>query len=100
MVIFYPEGILKPFDTKIGRLRKGILKLTENLLESFIILPAAFKISFYNERLPEIYAFFGPVMDSKNLKNNFIEYKQSFFENITAVHNASINRIYLKDLFQ
>ncbi len=100
LVIFYPEGILKPFDTKISRLRRGILKLTENLSGSFIVLPAAFKISYYNERLPEIYAFFGPAMDSKELKYNFELYESQFIKNIETAHEASLERSYNKDLFE
>jgi 1-acyl-sn-glycerol-3-phosphate acyltransferase len=100
LVIIFPEGELRPFDTKENPIKKGVLSLSKNIANPFAVLIIAIKISFYNERSPEIYISFGPVMDSDKLKNNFIEYKQSFFESITAVHNASINRIYLKDLFQ
>ena len=100
LAIIFPEGELKPFDIKENPIKKGVLSLSKNKTISFVVLIIAIKINFYNERFPEVYISFGPVMDSEKLKNNFIEYKQSFLENLTAVHNASINRIYLKDLFK
>lgn len=100
LAIIFPEGELRPFDIKDNPIKKGVLSLSKNITNPFAVLIIAIKISFYNERLPEVYISFGPVMDSEKLKNNFVEYKQSFFKNITAVHNASINRIFLKDLFQ
>lgn len=100
LAIIFPEGELRPFDIKENPIKKGVLSLSKNISNPFAVLIIAMKISFYNERFPEVYISFGPVMDSEKLKNNFIEYKQSFLKNIMAVHNASNNRIYLKDLFK
>jgi 1-acyl-sn-glycerol-3-phosphate acyltransferase len=100
IVIFYPEGELKPFNTDPGDLKKGLKKVTVNNSSSFSVLPVAFKLSFYNERKPEIYAYFGPVIDSESIKNNFSHYETIFKETIESVHRASLNRSYLKDLFK
>jgi 1-acyl-sn-glycerol-3-phosphate acyltransferase len=100
LVVFYPEGDLKPFDTKIEPLRKGIQKLSKHAVDSFEILTAAFKISFYNERLPEIYAYFGPLIDSDYLKNNYLKFEKIFTNNIQSVQQASLNRSFKEDLFK
>ncbi|MBN2403529.1 MAG: lysophospholipid acyltransferase family protein [Spirochaetes bacterium] len=100
LVVFYPEGILRPFDINPAQLKNGLLKIVKDQHSSFAVLPVAFKISFYNERLPEIYAYFGPVTDSAGLKNNYDDYKGMFIDNIKSVHNASLKRSYIKDLFK
>jgi 1-acyl-sn-glycerol-3-phosphate acyltransferase len=100
LVIFYPEGILKPFDINPNTLEKGLLKISGNGSGSFAVITLAFKISFYNERRPEIYVYFGPIINSSDIKNNYDFYERSFIDNIKSVHSASLKRSYLEDLFK
>jgi 1-acyl-sn-glycerol-3-phosphate acyltransferase len=100
LVVFYPEGVLKPFDTKPGALKKGLMKLAKSNSASFAALPVAFKLSFYNERKPEIYAYFGPIINADLIKNDITLYEGIFNENIKAVHTASLQRSFLRDMFQ
>jgi 1-acyl-sn-glycerol-3-phosphate acyltransferase len=100
LVVIYPEGELKTFDTKPNPLKKGLLAIAKNKYNSFAIISIAFKLSFYNERKPEVYVYFGPVIDSNQLRNDFNGYQQTFIDNINIVHNASINQLYAEDLFK
>lgn len=100
LVVIYPQGVLTPFNLNYSPLKKGLLKITESPVSVFSVLPFACKISYYNERHPEIYIYFGSVMNSDAVENDFKAFETNFYDNIKAVNNASIERSYIKDMFE
>lgn len=100
IAVMFPQGILEPYDLRPVRIRKtGLQQIAGNAHGSFTILPAAFKISFFEEQQPEIIARFGRVFTPEEITDDFPAYEEEFTRNIDLLDRASYRREYIGDLF-
>ncbi len=96
IVVLFPQGELFPFMRRPVDIKKGITHLNQYTHTNFIILPLFLTISFYNEKLPEIYVRFGDLMDNKTL--DFNNYKNMFTDEINALSEAAAERNFIQDV--
>ncbi|MDY6969517.1 MAG: lysophospholipid acyltransferase family protein [Spirochaetota bacterium] len=100
IVVMYPQGILEPSGKYPVTIKKGVKFVSEISRVPFSIIPFACKISFYNQRKPEVYSRFSRLFSSTALTESFSQYKKVFIDNIKKVDQASLERNYRKDLFK
>jgi 1-acyl-sn-glycerol-3-phosphate acyltransferase len=100
-VVMYPQGVLEPYDKRPIVLRRGGLRyLVTKAPHPFLIFPIAFRITYYNEKHPEISVRMGDIIESDAVKNNFNFFKERFIYNLEELDKGTFERKFRKDLFQ
>lgn len=97
-LIIYPQGEIEPFDKRPLSIKKGIslmLKISNNIN----VIPAAFKITFSNEKLPAIFLRFGNPLNSKIVLNDFTTFENAFHNNLNLLSEHEVKRNFIKDYF-
>jgi 1-acyl-sn-glycerol-3-phosphate acyltransferase len=100
-VVIYPQGVLEPYGKEPIVIRKGGLRyLINHAPHPFLILPIGFRVTYYNEKHPEISVRMGGMIESENLKGNFNYFKKQFLHNLEELDKGTFKRKFLRDLFQ
>ncbi len=100
-VVIYPQGVLEAYDKRPIVLRGGGLRhLITKAPHSFLILPVGFRITYYNEKHPEITVRMGDSIESGAVKNNFNHFKERFIHNLEELDRGTVKRTFIRDLFQ
>jgi len=99
-VVMYPQGVLEPYDKRPLVLKKlGLQFLVDRSEAGFLVLPAAFKITYYNKKRPEIAARFGDLLPSKELARDFAIFEQVFLANLEKLDDFTQSRGYGENTF-
>lgn len=97
--VIFPQGKIEPFEKRPIELKNGLKFFINGLnLESYV-LPVAFKIHYYNDKLPAVVCRFGGLIQSKAVIENFDEYRNQFIANIDALTDAAYREVFVADLF-
>ncbi len=99
-IIVYPQGEIEDFNKRPLTIKNGFTKIGKLSGTDISILPIAFKIQYYNEKLPSILCRCGRVLKSSVIENDFSLFKTEFYENINLLNIAAINKDFKEDLFQ
>lgn len=97
-LIIYPQGEIEPFDKRPLSIKKGISLMLKNS-NNINIIPAAFNITFSDQKLPSIFLRFGDPLNSKILLNDFTTFENAFYNNLNLLSEAVVNRNFIKDYF-
>lgn len=99
LIVLYPQGEIKQFDDRELGIKKGLNYFIKDLSNDSQILPAAFRIQYFEEKKPEIICRFGNVMTKKSITENFGNYTEEFENNIEILRNDSISRNFNINIF-
>ncbi len=100
-VVMYPQGVLEPYDKRPIVLRRGGLRyLITKAPHPFLIFPIGFRITYYNEKHPEISVRMGDIIESEKLKKDFNHFKERFIHNLEELDKETFERKFRRDLFQ
>jgi 1-acyl-sn-glycerol-3-phosphate acyltransferase len=100
-VVVYPQGVLEPYDKRPIVFRRGGMRyLINHAPEPFVILPIGFRVTFYDEKHPEISVRMGDVMESEQVKADFNHFKERFIHNLEELDKGTFKRAFTRDLFQ
>lgn len=99
VIILYPQGAIEPYDGYPFSLKKGIQYLIKKIDNKIIILPAAFKIDFNEDKKPFVYCRFGNPIESNVIKDNFNFYENEFNFNLAELDKATKLKASYIDLF-
>ena len=81
-LVIYPQGEIEPFEKEELSFKNGMFSILNQSQGNVSIIPVAFKISYTNEKKPDVYCRFGASVNKEEaIKNNDI-IKRAFFENI------------------
>ena len=89
IVVLYPQGRIEPYDKRPVELKKGWLRIIRKSPMPISVLPAAFKIQYTKNRLPDIFCRFGDVFISRNAKEDHAVFQNSFNENVFRLDEAA-----------
>ena len=98
-LVVYPQGEIEAYEKKPLALKKGLDLIIKKSKKDFIILPAAFKIQYYNEKNPSVLFSFGNMLDSKEIENNFAVFENTFYKNLDDLSQKAFDRQFIRDLF-
>lgn len=99
-VVFFPQGVLEPYDRRPIMLKRGGLSyLIKNAPQSFLIFPMGFRITYYDQKHPEIAVRLGEIIESHSLKENFNRFEEEFIRNIEELNGQTFERKFMRDLF-
>ena len=98
-LVVYPQGEIEAYEKKPLTLKKGLNLIIKKSKKDFIILPAAFKIQYYNEKNPSVLFSFGNMLDSKEIENNFAAFENTFYKNLDDLTQKAFDRQFIRDLF-
>jgi 1-acyl-sn-glycerol-3-phosphate acyltransferase len=98
-LVVYPQGEIEAYEKKPLTLKKGLDLIIKKSKKDFIILPAAFKIQYYNEKNPSVLFSFGNMLDSKEIENNFAVFENTFYQNLDDLSQKAFDRQFIRDLF-
>jgi len=97
-LVVYPQGEIEAYEKKPLALKKGLDLIIKKSKKDFIILPAAFKIQYYNEKNPSVLFSFGNMLDSKEIENNFAVFENTFYKNLDDLSQKAFDRQFIRDL--
>ena len=98
-LVVYPQGEIEAYEKKPLTLKKGLDLIIKKSKKDFIILPAAFKIQYYNKKNPSVLFSFGNMLDSKEIENNFAVFENTFYKNLDDLSQKAFDRQFIRDLF-
>jgi hypothetical protein len=97
----YPQGVLEPYDKRPIVLRRGGLRyLITKTPHPFLIFPMGFRITYYNEKHPEISVRMGDIIKSEMVRDNFNLFKERFIHNLEELNKGTFERKFRRDLFR
>lgn len=97
-VVYYPQGKIEPFDTERMNLQNGLKYFIPQNEADAVILPIAFKIQFYEEKIPEIVVRFGEMIEADAALDSG-NFNQIFFENVQLLSDFALKRNFVSDIF-
>ncbi len=98
--VLYPQGVLEPYDKRPLDLKDaGVRYLAEHFPRGYLVLPAAFKISYFEEKHPEVICRFGAPLDPGEIIENSELFTAQFYQNLDMLDEGSYRREYPVDLF-
>ncbi len=100
IAVMYPQGVLEPYDKRPLDLKDaGIRYLGKHFPEGYLVLPAAFKISFFEEKHPEVICRFGELMEPADIAGDSQQFTDAFYGNLDHLDEGSYQREFAGDLF-
>jgi 1-acyl-sn-glycerol-3-phosphate acyltransferase len=100
-VVMYPQGVLEPSDKRPIVLKRGGLRyVITHAPHPVLIFPIGFRITYYDEKHPEISVRMGEIIESQAVKKNFNHFKKQFIHNIEELDKGTFERRFIRDLFQ
>jgi 1-acyl-sn-glycerol-3-phosphate acyltransferase len=99
-VVLYPQGVLEPYDKRPIIIKKGgVRHLINHAPQPFLILPIGFRVTFYDEKHPEISVRMGDIMESEAVRADFNYFKERFIHNLEELDKGTFERQFRRDLF-
>jgi 1-acyl-sn-glycerol-3-phosphate acyltransferase len=100
-VVLYPQGVLEPYDKRpIIIKRGGVRYLVNHAPQPFLVVPIGFRVTYYDEKHPEISVRLGDILESETIKKDFKYFRERFVHNLEELDKATFERAFLRDLFQ
>jgi hypothetical protein len=100
-VVMYPQGVLEPYDKRPIVLKRGGLRyIVTHAPHPFLILPIGFRVTYYDEKHPEISVRMGDIIESEAVTKDFDHFKTQFIHNIEELDRGTFERSFIRDLFQ
>ena len=100
-VVMYPQGVLEPYDKRPVVLKRGGLRyIITHAPHPFLIFPIGFRITYYDEKHPEISVRMGDIIESETVKKDFDHFKERFIHNLEELDKGTFERQFIRDLFQ
>ncbi len=98
-VVYYPQGAIQPYDLKPVNIKPGLQKIFQDVDINANVIPAAFKIQYGEEPLPDIYARFAKPLEGSAVGHTPDVFKEAFCENIHHLDRSAHKQRYIIDLF-
>ena len=98
-VVFYPQGEIESFDKRPLNIKKGLKLFIREVKDDCVVLPAAFKIQYYNKKYPAIIFRAGNILQPNDILDNFSLFEEEFYSNLNALNNSAFNETFICDLF-
>lgn len=98
LIAAYPQGEIEPFEKRPLSLKSGIVSLVKPLSASTMLMPAGFKIEYYDQRKPAVYCRFGRLLKIDNLSEDEDMYEREFMNNLELLSEAARERNYVRDI--
>jgi 1-acyl-sn-glycerol-3-phosphate acyltransferase len=99
-IVLYPQGEIEPFEQKPLKIKNGLKYFISGIKNENSILPAAFKIQYYNDKNPAVILRFGELINSNDILKDFEKYKNTFVENVDKLSEAANKKSFKRDLFR
>ena len=100
LAVIYPQGTIEPFEKRPLTIKKGLKLFIENMLNEIVVVPAAFKIQFFNEKKPSVIVRFGKILKAETICSDFQLYLNEFYRNLDELNKAVFENKYQQDLFR
>ena len=97
-LVIYPQGQIEPFDKRPVQFKEGLKLIIRNIPETKVI-PAAFKIEFSNNKKPFVAFRLGKIVNSKQVHDDFDNYKFLFNNNLNCLNAAVTEAKFYKNYF-
>lgn len=98
-VVLYPQGEIEPFEKKPLSIKRGLKYFIDRIQNDFYVLPAGFKIQYYNEKKPTVVLRFGTLLPGYEVLADYNKYEKEFVENVDKLSEASFTKNFTRDLF-
>ena len=98
-VITYPQGEIESFEKRPLTLKEGLKYFIKGIENEFYVLPAGFKIHYYNEKHPSIIVRFGKPLNGNVVLSSYSTFKNEFMDNLDQLAEAAEKKEFVKDLF-
>jgi 1-acyl-sn-glycerol-3-phosphate acyltransferase len=100
-VVMYPQGVLEPYDKRPIVIKQGGLRyIITHAPHPFLIFPIGFRVTYYDEKHPEISVRMGDIIESEAVKDNFNHFRKKFIHNLEELDTGTFERRFIRDLFQ
>ena len=100
LVVIYPQGTIEPYEKRPLSIKKGLKLFIENVQEEVAVIPAAFRIQYFNEKKPSVIARFGNIMKTETVSSDYQSYINEFYNNLDGLNQAVFENNFYKDLFK
>lgn len=100
LCIIYPQGKISSYTRRPPELQRGVKAVLSRSGEKVKILPMFFRIEYYEEKKPDLFFAYGPLLDRDLLLNKFEAYSTAFTEGLAMLDRKVENREILYDCFR
>lgn len=100
LAVIYPQGTIESFEKRPLTIKKGIKLFIENMPNEIVVIPAAFKIQYFNERKPSVIARFGKILNAETICSDYQLYINEFYQNLDELNKAVFENKFQQDLFR
>jgi 1-acyl-sn-glycerol-3-phosphate acyltransferase len=100
LAVIYPQGTIEPFEKRPLTIKKGLKLFIENMENEIVVVPAAFKIQYFNEKKPSVIARFGKILKAETVCSDFQLYINEFYRNLDELNEAVFENKFKQDLFR
>jgi 1-acyl-sn-glycerol-3-phosphate acyltransferase len=98
-VVIYPQGEIEAVEKTPLSVKSGLKYFVKGCSKKCLILPAAFKIQYYDKKHPAVIARFGSLIPADIVINDFDKYINEFNGNVKLLLEASYNKTFTGNCF-
>lgn len=99
VLVVYPQGEIESFEKRPLNLKSGLQTLIKPIENYVVTLPIGFKIEYRDKRNPALFCRFGNLVYGNSIVENFQNFTDSFYENLSLLSDAAIKQKFSDDLF-
>lgn len=97
--VVYPQGEIEDYEKRPLNFKEGVKYFLKNSGKNIFVVPAGFKIQYYNKKYPAIIARFSEPINGEEIISDFEKYKNIFTENLEHLSRAAFDKKFKEDLF-
>lgn len=98
--VIYPQGEIVPQRSTPLKFREGLLLSLQKVSTPVHCMPVTFLVKPYNERQPELWCKFGPMVPAAEVRNNFKGYEDLCNSEVLELEEMIVGRDYEQDLLE
>ncbi|QQS36417.1 MAG: lysophospholipid acyltransferase family protein [Ignavibacteriales bacterium] len=88
-VVYYPQGKIEQYEKRPPLFKPGVLKVLENSKLKTNVLPVGFKISYSENKLPDVFVRSGKMISVAPRENSFELIRTEFTNNLSLLDEFS-----------
>lgn len=97
--VIYPQGEIEAYEKRPLNIKEGLKFILKDSGKNIFVVPAGFKIQYYNKKDPAVIARFSEPLRAEDIISDYDKYKKIFTENLGYLSSAAFEKKFTEDLF-
>lgn len=90
--VIYPQGEIEAYEKRPLNIKEGLKFILKDSGKNIYVVPAGFKIQYYNKKYPVVIARFSEPLRGEYIISDYDKYKKIFMKNLEYLSRAAFEK--------